>query len=87
MHLVQVEERLGTQRLLQGGTVVEGAHQGGIHTATELIVHVQTQVAAAREVKPTRTRQEPKVRVSAAASSGVLGASLIIYSFIRCQQV
>ena len=45
VHLVQVEERLGTQRLLQGGTVVEGAHQGGVHTAAELIVHVQAQVA------------------------------------------
>ena len=45
MHLVQVEERLGTQRLLQRGTVVEGTHQGGIHTAAELIVHMQTQVA------------------------------------------
>ena len=45
VHLVQVEERVGTQRLLQGGTVVEGAHQGGVHTAAELIVHVQAQVA------------------------------------------
>ena len=45
MHLVQVEERLGTQRLLQSGTVIEGAHQGGIHTAAKLIVHVQAQVA------------------------------------------
>ena len=44
VHLVQVEERLGAQRLLQRGTVVEGAHQGGVHTAAELIVHVQTQV-------------------------------------------
>ena len=45
MHLVQVKERVGTQRLLQGGTVVEGAHQGGLHTTAELIVHVQAQVA------------------------------------------
>ena len=45
VHLVQVEERLGTQRLLQSGTVVEGTHQGGIHTAAKLIVHVQAQVA------------------------------------------
>ena len=45
VHLVQVKERVGTQRILQGGTVVEGTHQGCVHTATELIIHVQAQVA------------------------------------------
>ena len=45
VHLVQVEERISTQCLLQGCTVVEGAHHGGIPTAAELIVHVQAQVA------------------------------------------
>ena len=45
VHLVQVEERISTQRLLQGGTVIEGTHQRGVHTAAELIIHVQAQVA------------------------------------------
>ena len=45
VHLIQVEERLGAQRLLQGRTVVEGAYQGCVHTAAQLIVHVQAQVA------------------------------------------
>ena len=60
VHLVQVEERLGTQRLLQGGTVVEGAHQGGVHTAAQLIVHVQTQVArrAGGETHPHTPRAQ-----------------------------